>query len=160
MESRDTVSGELYDKIVVDIPSGVACLIVSYPTGIEYTNQTGGYSCHHPSLEGFCVPLAPSIYSKARREWVSLQDELDKILGMESKYSGACWDGIDNEDADRLDALFEELDLGVVVDRNRLGDSEEAWVWVIVTRDTFCFYGKLGPSVAGHLAVLTWENSD
>jgi hypothetical protein len=32
-------------------------LILLYPSGIWYTNQTGGYSCFHPEVEGMFVPL-------------------------------------------------------------------------------------------------------
>ncbi len=36
--------------------SGIG-LIVSHPTGIVYTNQTGGYACLSPEFEGAFVPL-------------------------------------------------------------------------------------------------------
>src|SRR5260370_13995048 len=32
-------------------------LIVQWPTGVRYSNQTGGGSVHHPELEGMFVPL-------------------------------------------------------------------------------------------------------
>ncbi|EMN00850.1 hypothetical protein LEP1GSC021_4612 [Leptospira noguchii str. 1993005606] len=32
-------------------------LIIEYQTGIIYSNQTGGYACLQPEVEGFLVPL-------------------------------------------------------------------------------------------------------
>jgi hypothetical protein len=43
-------------RIYVDAGDAPA-LIASAPTGVFYTNQTGGLACNHPALEGFLVPL-------------------------------------------------------------------------------------------------------
>jgi hypothetical protein len=32
-------------------------VIISSPTGVLYSNQTGGFSCLHPELEGAYIPL-------------------------------------------------------------------------------------------------------
>ena len=32
-------------------------LIIEYPSGVNYTNQTGGYACHHPVQEGAFIVL-------------------------------------------------------------------------------------------------------
>jgi hypothetical protein len=40
---------------------GYSYLIVAWPTGIIYTNQTNGHGCSHPSQEGILVTLLVSI---------------------------------------------------------------------------------------------------
>jgi hypothetical protein len=32
-------------------------LIIAHPSGVIYSNQTGGYACDHRELEGVFVPL-------------------------------------------------------------------------------------------------------
>ena len=32
-------------------------LIVEMPSGVLYSNQTGGFSCLHPAIEGVFLPL-------------------------------------------------------------------------------------------------------
>ena len=45
-------------------------LVIIYPSGVRYTNQTGGTSCWHPQEEGVFVPL--------RDEMVDQEDLLYK----------------------------------------------------------------------------------
>lgn len=34
-------------------------ILAEAPTGVVYTNQSGGVMCHHPEAEGFLIPLPP-----------------------------------------------------------------------------------------------------
>src|SRR5438105_11225868 len=69
-------------------------LILLVPSGVRYTNQTGGTACYFPQAEGVFVPLP---------------DDTNVVLGWLTdyftgpKWQGACWHGIDEETADYLD---------------------------------------------------------
>lgn len=105
-------------------------LIILDDTGLLFTNQCGGYACNHPEARGFLVPA-------------------NHLLGrvyfhFEETLLSHCDSGISHPIADLLDTLLDTHDL--LVDRERLADCQEAWVYV-----------KLPD---GRKAVLTWENSD
>jgi Family of unknown function (DUF6210) len=114
---------------LVEIPSDIGLsLVVKWPVGFAYFNQTGGHSCLQSWAEGVLVPIpAPSS---------STDDRLYEMFGPGSKYGGHCSDGIDEEDADSIDALLAvhhhafQGERIVRVDRERLRDSWEAWVHV------------------------------
>jgi hypothetical protein len=50
-------------KIILDVWDSLNCdeslsgLIILYPTGIYYTDQTAGIACDHPEAEGFLMPI-------------------------------------------------------------------------------------------------------
>ena len=129
-------------------------LIVLRPSGVYYSNQTGGYACYHPMAEGVFIPLGI--------DTVDQEKELcDYFTG--AKWGGWCCEGIDEETAGFIDVLMEKSDLtkSITVDRTRLHDSQEAWVYVDF-RNT-ATYGFGGVEVTGFgicKGVLTWENSD
>jgi len=105
---------------------GLGCIIL-WPTGIEYSNQTGGYACLHPTAEGFYVPLFNELFD---------QEALLRRHFEGPKWRGFCDRGIDEETAlevERiLDAALPTRELGLTVDRERLADSHEAWIHVNV----------------------------
>lgn len=135
-------------------------LIVELPTGVVYSNQTGGFSCLQPSLEGAFLPLGaePSLAENLSAE--------DKLLAYFEgpKHGGAgATQGLDAEDADFIDGVLAEFHLGelVRVDRTRLAESHEAWVRVLLLGEGSLepgFFHGLGPYPRD--AVLTWLNSD
>jgi len=128
-------------------------LIVAHPTGVQISNQVGGYACFHPSIEGVFVPLMePEVDQQTRlyRYFVG------------PKWQGHCYGWIDEETADFVDSV---LDLSrttkpIRVDRTRLQNSMEAWIYVVFDRaarpDDYALYDQF-PSGTG---VLTWANSD
>lgn len=135
MSEKETEHIELFDDGVV--------LIAIEENGKLYTNQTGGCACRHPEVRGRIVEYEV-FPGKTREEFDN--DLLAYFCG--PKHNGWCFQGIDAEDADYLDKLFESY-LGknsVIVDRERLKDSMEAWI-----------YCKLGE---GTRIVLTSNNSD
>lgn len=124
-----------------DISEG---LILSDENGRHYTNQTGGYACHHPVYNGKLVELHFS---------EDFYTEVDVIF--DGKYKGWCSttplknikSGIDLDDAKILNKIFEKFfPSHFIVDEELLGESEEAWIHVIDYR--------------GIKGVLTFENSD
>jgi hypothetical protein len=127
-------------------------LIIAHPSGVRYSNQVGGYANFHPSIEGVFVPvMEPEVDQQTRlyRHFIG------------PKWQGHCYGGIDEETADFVDGV---LDLSsstkrIRVDRSRLQESEEAWIFVVFTaapEDSYALFTDF-PSGAG---VLTWANSD
>ena len=137
-------------------------LIIEYPSGIAYSNQTGGTSCSHPKVEGLFVPLRNDIEYETRR-LLSPENELyDYFKGPKYCRTGAVG-GLDVEDVSFIESVLEKYRLSscISVDRSRLADSHEAWVYVKVEReersDVKIFAG-LGPYPRS--GVLTWTNTD
>jgi hypothetical protein len=124
-------------------------LIVPAPTGITYRNQTGGYSCYQSEMEGYLVPIAGE-----KSEFV--ERLFSHFFG--PKWGGWCSHGIDAETADEVDRLLAEVAhrKDIVVDRDKLNQSWEAWVHVKIR-------GQMLSLIEGtevESAVLTWPNSD
>ena len=122
-------------------------LIFEYPSGVYYTNQTGGYACHHPVQEGAFIVL-----DNSRGLNYKLEDYFTA-----DKWGGHCYSGIDVETADFIDDFLEGIYDLLRVDRSRLAECEEAWIFVIVQRDEEPHYPEW--SIGGR-GVLTWNNSD
>jgi hypothetical protein len=114
-------------------------LIIPHPSGIIFRNQVCGMSCHQAELEGFYLPMS----------WDGVENAMEEIF-----HGGR----LSAEDADRIDAALAKNahpSYEVRVDRTRLDQSCEAWVWVTISGD---FYFAQNMSVTE--AVLTWQNSD
>jgi len=126
-----------------------AALVIAWPSGVVYLNQTGGYSCGQRAQEGVVVPLmdipldtgrCPLEYALSSLEWIS--------TGL----------GIDDDRATEIDEILGRFRAtqGISVDRERQADSEEAWVYVVAAPADLAEYQRFG-SCRG---VLTWPNSD
>ena len=141
------------------------CIIVKETTGIEYSNQVGGYAVHDLSVEGFIMPLPVYFFKRAICQsgksdyWdkVCIHDYLFRLF-VTDKYKGHCYNGIDSSDADYIEHIFRQCNsLGdnvnsmgfISVDRDMLQDCEEAKVYVRVHIDFKLYEG-----------ILTWQNSD
>jgi hypothetical protein len=125
-----------------------ASLIILHPSGVMYQNQTCNHACRQRRAEGVLVPLidipldeprCPLEHALADLEWWPVQ-------------------GIDSERADRIDAILQRwrATVGIRVDRSRLHESEEAWVYTIVEPNGTAVYDGFGT----RRAILTWSNSD
>jgi hypothetical protein len=126
-------------------------VIVAHPSGVHYSNQAGGYLCSHPEIEGVFLPLAGP-----DTEW---HTQLDQHFFYGEKYAGHCYRGIDEETARFLDVLLASspVSRGITVDRDRLAESIEAWIYVTIAP------GTGDDAIAGFdgaTGVLTWQNSD
>lgn len=139
-----------------------AGLIICCQTGVMVSNQTGGTSCLQSEIEGMYVPIENEDLSKCKGYGSNSIDlQLGEIFcGPKYRGSGATR-GLDEIDADHIDAVLEnhQLKPTLSVDRNRLRDSHEAWVHVVIQGDSnletytdFFPYPRPG--------VLTWCNSD
>jgi hypothetical protein len=128
-------------------------LIVECPSGVRYENQVGGVVCWRGEQEGV---LAPIDVGGATLEAIQ---HLSYPQGIE---------GITIEIADSIDALLvaETGARMIKVDRARLHQSWEAWIYVEIESPRATVQG-LAPEFSGSVygfgvvrGVLTWPNSD
>ncbi|MCA9882794.1 MAG: hypothetical protein H6670_00310 [Anaerolineaceae bacterium] len=98
-------------------------LIIKYPSGVLYSNQAGGYACMQPAEEGIYVPLSNDGFNL---------DQIFYKYFTGPKWMGGCANGIDDETADFIDEQLKTyLPASIIrVDRDRMKDSYEAWVYV------------------------------
>jgi len=128
-------------------------LIILQPSGAFYELETGGYACDHALAEGVFVPL--------HRETEDDQESLLLAHFTGPKWEGWCSEGIDEATGEYVNYV---LSLSPVtsflkVDRTRLDDSREAWIYVNVHEPT----GDAVPRISGFgkcKGVLVWGNSD
>lgn len=147
-------------KVIVRLWDHVGTgVIVRWPSGIVYANQTGGFSCCEDELEGVFVPVGNDVGLDGRLR--SAENRLgDYFRGPPHLGSGAVH-GLTEAEALLVESsLHENLGLrNITVDRRRLRESREAWVHIRVDAPagrTPLFEG-LGPfPLAG---VLTWTNT-
>ncbi len=139
-------------------------VIIDYPSGLVYSNQTGGTSCLHPEAEGVFVPLRNDTGYRDPKLISPENDLFDYFEGPKHRGTGAT-SGLDSADADFIDSVLANCSLAGVlsVDRERLGESHEAWVHVVVHReeqneDELKIFRGLGPYP--RCGLLTWSNTD
>jgi len=119
-------------------------LIISFPSGVIYTNQVGGYANLHPEIEGIFVPL--SIGHK-------------KILFALQQHFNGNWYHIEKSDAEIVNRLLRSDGFDFIrVDEDKLEESYEAWIYVDVEELSEMFPLLKGFGKAK--GVLTWQNSD
>lgn len=121
-------------------------LILPASTGVVYTNQTGGNTCMQPEQEGAFVPLdVPEVAEVAIAK-----------MALNAHY-------LRDRSADAVDevlARYPETAF-MKVDRTMLGESMEAWIYVVLDRDpTFAATAGDGQDPPATRGVLTWWNSD
>ena len=128
-------------------------LIILAPSGVMYSNQAGGTCCLQPSEEGFFVPLHDEVRG---------QEQMLLDYFREPGAPSASPSGFDSKTADFID---EVLAVSVAtrflkVDRMRLEDSVEAWVYVEVSdqpdEPPATFDGTIGTTASGEV----WRASD
>ena len=141
----------MLQKIVLtDAPSEVS-LIIEHPTRVLYEAQVAGVACSQALIEGVLVPLelAPERVGRL----------ISCTLGI-GRVSAEIADAIDQILAEEPDTRF------LRVDRGRMSESVEAWVFVLVDSPESNPRPAPGSSFAPALGfgsakgVLTWPNSD
>lgn len=125
-------------------------IIMLHEHGLTYTNQTGGYACHHPEAVGSLILLDIGQYVEGewRKIYKDIQDHFTgpKWGGWCSTIGGEDGSGIDEETAEFLDKkLYWGGFYDTSVCRELLNQSEEAWIHV---------------EVGDKPGILTWSNSD
>jgi len=137
-------------------------IIIAHPSGVVFSNQTGGTACLQPELEGVFVPLRNDVLTETQEFLSPERDLCEHFTGPKHCGAGAT-PGLDSEDADFIDGVLAKHRLADVlrVERNKLRDSHEAWVQVVVSgdeSDEHPVFSGFGPYP--RQGVLTWSNSD
>ena len=127
-------------------------LLLLVPSGIVYTNQANGVACDHPQAEGVLAPFGTAglqPYSQPLCDYFTSRE---------------CNRGhLEGVDADFIDAflLTTWAPFVVKVDRTRLTESYEAWVFVVLEGNSPTYSSLTLPGFRFPMgAVLVWENSD
>lgn len=128
-------------------------LIIECKSTVYYENQVGGVTCWRENIEGVLAPVDVAASTKQQ-----IQD-LPYAAGAA---------GISMEIADKIDLLLssEAAARYLKVDRSRINDSWEAWIYVVALTpkgtaadyDSDYFGSPYGFETAR--GVLTWVNSD
>ena len=140
-------------------------LIIAYPSGVIYSNQTGGTACLHPELEGVFIPLGNDLEVPSNKLLGPQEALADYFEGPKHQGTGATT-GLDAEDAEFIDGVLRRWGLirFIELDRGKLKESHEAWVYVRITADENSEDGFLslvhGFGPYPRSGVLTWQNSD
>ncbi|WP_417387137.1 DUF6210 family protein [Gimesia sp.] len=132
-------------------------LVIPHPTGIVYSNQAGGHACLQPQAEGFLVPIANDVGLAPAHDFRSPENELFHYF----TELCSCGAMLTEADAQMIESIMHQLPQwsGLSVDRDRLDDSVEAWVFVKVAepKRKLTIVDGLNYPVR---AILTWTNSD
>jgi hypothetical protein len=134
-----------------DLPDEVM-LILEHASGVYYENQVGGVLCWQAMLEGVLAPL--DLDPAAVEEIMNLPYDAGR--------------GITAEIADAIDAVLDASpgERYLKVDRARLAESWEAWVFVVADIPESSERQLQGPYFGAprgfgrSTGVLTWPNSD
>lgn len=130
-------------------------LILPWPSGVVIAVQAGGDACTERSVEGLFLPLPiRQIENRQENDLTTLAQHLEAL------HPGCRDRPITKEEADRIDSAFAVCAVPILVNRERLQESTEAWLPVRI-RETEAVYGydELN-DFAGMEAVLTWQNCD
>jgi len=151
-------------------------LIIECPSGVVYSNQTGGTSCLRPEMEGVFVPLRND-YEVPSLKLMSPEISFAAYFEGPAHPGTGATGGLSGADADFIDSTLETWHLSsfLSVDRARLRESHEAWVFVRVLgadadqqysrsitmpSDPFALSVVFGFEPYPRSGVLTWGNSD
>ena len=136
-----------------------AGLILKMPSNVWFENQSGGHYCLRQRAEGVYLPLAgiPRLEEKPVR---TLDYDLSEVMADQT--AGSVVHGmsdIEVRDCERV--LVAHGCKNVSVDRSRLRESWEAWVFVVV-QPAKSEFGELRiKGLESPIeAVLVWGNSD
>ena len=160
--SADPLGGGTVSRFVRLYEQAGLALVVEAPTGVVYSNQTGGYSCLQPELEGALIPLRNDVELPSKKLLSPEHELCDYFEGPPHKGTGAVR-GLSGSDADVIDGVLDKWRIPWVrVDRERLEQSHEAWVHVLVSPEPSDTPAPLfrGFEPYPARAVLTWCNSD
>ena len=143
------------DKPRIHLSLNQAGVIILRETGVVYQNQTCGHSCAQRCAEGILVPLtAACLITETPTELYQCPIE----AGLKQIDWYRCYSRLDTTCADEIDELLQSTGFtkGISVDRTRLRESEEAWVYVKLKPMEYANYEGFGECDG----VLVWANSD
>lgn len=171
------IAGQPPVTVDMEPEPGELYLIIDWPSAEEFHNQAGGYSCAQPSMRGLLLALhqTPQNWVPQFLNLAIWMFGLGKVPAPNpqppgvKQYAGRCT-SLTAADADALNPILRVIAPSCLrfleVDRQRLGDSMEAWIHVVgvayVTPDgqPVADPARGQWSLVGFRGVLTWENSD
>lgn len=117
-------------------------VLVPWSSGVVFRVQCGGRGCYQLDLEGVCLPLVNG--ERLNRELTALHP--------------GCAQPISLIEANLLDEILHDVhgDSLMTIDRDRLSESYEAWVHVIIQAQ----WDEVLRDFRGRRAILTWQNCD
>jgi len=117
-------------------------LILKVPSGVFYTNQSGGYACEHPEIEGVFYPLP-------------VKPGNAELSALTQHFNGT-WGHINETDVEFIDRMLRSNGHSALsVDQTKVDQSYDAWVHIKVKAgcEDLCGFGNCE-------GVLIWPNSD
>lgn len=130
-----------------------AGLIISAPTGVIYTNQTGGTHCCQEQLEGFFVPL--TLFSD-EDPLEGYSEHLMRPAPLDSVRRAKLMELAQQ----RIAAMSLAKDLEALdIEASPTQSIREAWIPVLVKQRPDMMLAELA-HLAGHVGILTYQNSD
>ncbi len=133
-------------------------LIIECKSGITFFTQTGGKSCGWAELEGVFVPVANDLALDG--VLISPEWALSKHFSGPPHFHNYVG-GLAESEAVIIEAALHQnlLQRNVTVDRERLSESHEAWVYVIIDQPELAYplFEGIGPFPLR--GVLTWTNN-
>lgn len=142
------------NKPLIHLSLNQVGIIIVFNSGVVYHNQTCNVACMQRFQEGILVlPTDPLLVLNAPFE--VYQCPIEAALRKMPWYAIT---GINAQRADEIDALLKSdgFTSGIAVDRTRLDESEEAWVYVTLEAKDYFAYSGFGEC----RGVLVWANSD
>jgi hypothetical protein len=135
-------------------------LIIEWPSGVRYSNQTMGTACAHPEVEGILLPLGNDV-KNPDGSYRTEKKLHDYFVGEPYRGSGA-QRGLSEADAEKIDSILraEACFDGILVNRYKLQASHEAWVHVTIQKSKSPYPLLRNVERYPLYAVLTWANSD
>lgn len=131
-------------------------IIIPYPCGVFYGNQTGGVNCDHPEIEGVFLPFSTDPNEKEDHLACPLTRDLYSVFVPRG------W-GLSEQLADQYDSIFKKYEItkSFRVDRDQLSNSNEAWLYITFSFSPYeSFFRTNIPFPLDNKAILTWPNSD
>lgn len=132
-------------------------LIVSYPTGILVSNQTGGTACLQSTMEGFYLPIGNDLILETN-QLTSPEIDLREYFTSEKHSGNGTTEGIDIADVNAITKILCKYSLNdfIQVDPDKMKKSHEAWIYVLINNNC-----TLLDNLEQHLTgVISWSNSD
>ncbi len=109
---------------------------------VEIINQTRGHWCLKQTIKGILLPIL-TVNDDCR-----IKEKLYEHIELSEEH------------ADYIDKYFEDYDIPLRINRNKIKDSGEAWIFVefIEQKHGYNYFGF--KTSKGDFGILTWNNSD
>jgi hypothetical protein len=131
-------------KIDLSLIDCVGVIIKDNNSPVIYSNQTGGTVCFHPEQKGYFLPIPET-------SWIGDLYDIDFLYEDEKLNNN-------NIAVEKIEEILSSYHLHdfILVDKNKLKESYEAWVHVVIIPKKEI----IESSEEKLYGILTWPNSD